>query len=344
MKATEARLKAALDRPTADIRLYLLFGPDEAGAMALADRLARAMGPDAERVDLDGATLRGDPARLSDEATSMSLFGTARHVRVTGAGDESLAAVAALFDGERAGNPVVMIAPGLKATSKVAKLALDSPLALAMACYVPDAGQLEGLATQIARDLGLRLGGGVARRLAQAGGGDRAVMMREIEKLALYFDAAPDRPATCEGDALDSVGADIGESEMGDVIEAVVAARPAALGEALRRMDEAGVSPIPWLRALARRLASLAEMRGEVAAGADVGGVMKRHRVFFKEEAATGAALRRWSPEALARALDEVRQAERAVMAGATAGDVLAGQAMLGMVTRLRGEDRAGGR
>lgn len=336
MKANEARLKTALDKPPADIRLYLLFGPDEAGAMALADRLARAMGPDAERVDLDGATLRGDPARLADEAASMSLFGSARHVRVTGAGDESVAAVSALLEAKRAGNPVVMIGPSLKATSKLAKLALDSPAALAMACYVPDAGQLEALATQIARDLGLRLGGGVASRLAQAGGGDRAVMTREIEKIALYLDAAPEHPQACETDALDAIGADLGETEIGDVIEAVIGAQPAALGEALRRMDEAGVSPIPWLRGLARRLAALAEMRGEIAAGGDVGSVMKKHRVFFKEEAATGAALRRWSPAALARALDLVRQAERSVMASATAGDVLASQAMLAMVSRLR--------
>ena len=337
MKGTEARLKAALDRPQADIRLYLLFGPDEAGSLALADRLPRALGPEAERVDLEGAALRSDPARLADEAASLSLFGTARHVRVTGAGEESLAAVTALLDAERAGNPVVMIAPSLKATSKVAKLALDSPLALALACYVPGGDQLEGIAGEIAREHGLRLGAGVARRLAQAGGGDRAVMMREIEKLALYLDAAPDRPAECNLDALEAIGADLGEAETGDVINAVIAAEPAALGEALRRLDEAGVSPVPWLRALARRLASFAEMKGEVVNGGDIAGVMKRHRVFFKEEAATSAALRRWSPQALARALAMVREAERNVMAGGGgAGDVLAGQAMVELAVKVR--------
>jgi DNA polymerase-3 subunit delta len=337
MKATEARVKAALDRPPADIRLYLLFGPDEAGAQALADRLPRALGRDAERIDLDGAALRADPARLADEAASLSLFGTARYVRVTGAGEESVAATAALLEAERAGNPVVMIAPSIKASSKLAKLALDSPTALALACYVPGGDQLEGIAGEIAREQGLRLGPGVARRLAQAGGGDRAVMTRELEKLALYLDAAPDRPADCGGDVLDAIGADLGEAEMGDVIEALVSAKPAALGEALRRLDEAGVSPIPWLRALARRLASLAEMRGDVARGEDVGSVMKRHRVFFKEEAATSAALRRWSPAALARALVLVREAERAVMAGGgSAGDVLAAQAILSLAVRLR--------
>lgn len=338
MKATEAKVKAALDRPPADIRLYLLFGPDEAGATALADRLPRALGPDAERIDLDGPTLRSDPARLADEAAALSLFGTARHVRVTGAGEESVAAATALLQAERGGNPVVMIAPGIKATSKLAKLALDSPVALALACYVPSPDQLDVIAGELARDHGLRLGAGVARRLAQAGGGDRAVMTREIEKLALYLDAAPERPADCDGDVLDAVGADLGEAETGDVIAALVAAKPAALGEALRRLDEAGVSPIPWLRALARKLASLAEMKGDIVRGDDVGSVMKRHRVFFKEEAATAAALRQWSPAALARATVLVREAERAIMAGGgSAGDVLAAQAMLDMAVRMRG-------
>lgn len=337
MKATEARLKAALDRPPADIRLYLLFGPDEAGALALADRLPRALGADAERVDLEGAALRGDPARLADEAASLSLFGTARHIRVTAVGDESLAAVTALLEADRAGNPVVMIAPSLKATSKVAKLALESPMALALACYVPGGDQLEGIANDIARENGLRLGAGVARRLAQAGGGDRAVMTREIEKLALYLDAAADRQKECDLDALDAVGADLGDAETGDVINAIVGAEPAVLGEALRRFDEAGTSPVPWLRALARRLATLAEMKGEVVNGGDIGGVMKRHRVFFKEEAATSAALRRWSPQALSRALALVRAAERDVMAGSGgAGDVLAAQAMMELAVKLR--------
>ena len=42
MKVTEARLKAALDRPPADIRLYFFHGPDESAAFAYAARLAKA--------------------------------------------------------------------------------------------------------------------------------------------------------------------------------------------------------------------------------------------------------------------------------------------------------------
>lgn len=336
MKASETRIRQALDRPSPDIRLYLLYGPDESAALALAERLGRAMGPEAERVDLDGAALRGDSARLADEAASLSLFGTARYIRVTGVGDESTAAVEALLAAERAGNPVVMIAPSAKATSRLVKRALEADSALATACYVPVGEGVEALAGQLAREHGLRMAGGAARRLVQATGADRAVMTRELEKLALYLDAGPDRPQQLDDAALDAVGADLGEAEMSEIVEAVVAGRSSDLGDALRRMGEAGGSAIPWLRSLARRLGALAEMRADVAAGGDIASVIKRHRVFFREEAATAAALRRWTPEALAEAQRQVRRVERALVASGTAGAVLADQAMIRLAERAR--------
>ncbi len=96
------------------------------------------MGPDAERVDLEPSTLKSNPGRLADEAASMSLFGSARHIRISGAGDDCAEAFTLLLDAERAGNPVVAIAPSLKATSKAVKLALGAPRAMSFACYLPE--------------------------------------------------------------------------------------------------------------------------------------------------------------------------------------------------------------
>src|ERR1700712_2479367 len=112
MKANLNQLTRAIEGANPDIRLYVLHGPDEAGARDMATRLGRAMGPEAERIDLEPALLKSNPGRLADEAASMSLFGTARHIRVAGAGEESVAACTLLLAAERAGNPVVVIAPG----------------------------------------------------------------------------------------------------------------------------------------------------------------------------------------------------------------------------------------
>lgn len=324
MKANASQIRSALDRPRADIRLYLLHGPDEAGAADLAARLGKAMGAGAERIDLDGPTLRSDPARLSDEAAAMSLFGNARYVRVSPVGEEALEAFAALLGAEQAGNPVVAIAPSVKASGKIVKLAIESPAALAFACYAPSAMEAEQIVVALAREAGLRPTGTTAHRIVEATGGDRAIIAREIEKFALYLDAAPDRPADLDDAAFDAIGADLGESEATRAVEALIDGRAADLGHELVLLDEAGVSPIPWLRQIARRLIALAEMRAEIDRGESADAVMKRHRVFFKEEANTARALRRWSAPLLARALARVREAERSVMASGNAGTVLA--------------------
>lgn len=333
MKASEAQVRAALEKP-GRTRLFLFHGLDEAGALAHAERLAKALGHGAERIDLDAATLKSDPARLADEAAALSLFGGARWIRATGVGEESVAAVEALLSAERAGNPVVLIAPGVRTTGTLLKLALAAPDVLALACYAPTGPQAEQIAAGLLREAGLQPTGQVARRIAAGAAGDRAVMAQEIEKLALFVDAAPDRPRPADDVALDAIGADLGEAEAGRAIAAIVGGQPAELALELARLQEAGVSPIAWLRQLARRLVSLAEMRADVDAGQGVDTVMKKHRVFFKEEASTRAALGRWPSARLAAALEAVRRAERATMAPGNAGDVLAAHAVLELAAR----------
>lgn len=73
MKGTDTETPRALDAADARFRFFLLYGPDEAGSVALARRLERAMGADAERIDLESPELKSDPSRLADEAASISL-------------------------------------------------------------------------------------------------------------------------------------------------------------------------------------------------------------------------------------------------------------------------------
>lgn len=338
MKANANQIRSAIDAASSDIRLFLLHGPDESGAHDIAARLARALGPEAERIDIEPSLLRANPGRLADEAASMSLFGGARHIRVAGAGEESVEACTLLLDAERAGNPVVVIAPSLRATAKLVKLALGSPRAMSYACYIPEGADAATLATGIAREHGLRTTGTTAGRIAAASGGDRAVMLREIEKLALYLDAAPERPRELDDAALDAVGADLGDGEMSGAIEAAIGGGPDRLAAELAALREAGVSPIPVLRQLVRRLIALSELRVDIAAGASEASVVER--VFFRERATTAKALRIWSATAISDAIDRIRLAERAVMSPANAGPIVSDHAILA-IARMAARQRA---
>jgi DNA polymerase III subunit delta len=324
VKIKEPQIGRALDQPDGSVRLFLLYGPDDAGSRALAARLERAMGPDAERIDLDGGTLKDDPARLADEAASFSLFGGKRHIRVTG-GDECAAAVAALLEAEATENPVVFVAGALKPSSALLKLALDHPAVMACQNFQPEGHRADELAVQIARTYGVRLGPGVAAALAANCLGDRAVLEREIEKLALYLDAAPDRPREATIDAWDAIGAGLDTADTAALVDAVMNGDLPGVTRELSEVESGG-EWIPAIRALQRRIAVLARLRSEVESGKSPGAVMAASgkSLFWKEKSAVGGQLGRWNAARLATAHARLFASEGAMMASGTAGHVIA--------------------
>lgn len=325
MIAKRPEVERALDGAGAGYRLILLYGPDESGSRALADRLGKARGTDAERIDLSGATLKADPARLADEASAISLFGTPRYIRVEPAGDEIIEAVTALLELPADGDPVVVVAGALRKDAKLVKLAGSSPAILACASYVPEGADADRIANSMARDAGLLITPDVARRLAIACNGDRAILASEIGKLALFVDAAPDRPRELGHDALDALGAASEEGDMGKLVDAVLDGRLDAVDTALTQLAAEGIEGIPLARAMLRRLHQLAEFRSEVARGNSISSVMasRGKSLFWKDKEAVERQLSRWNPAGLATAIERLMAAERQLKASGTAGPVL---------------------
>jgi DNA polymerase-3 subunit delta len=320
VKADAAKIERALDTPGPEWKLVLLYGPDEAGSRALADRLAAAMGTDAERVDLDGSALKEDSARLPDEATAITMFGGPRWIRVTG-GDDTMRAVEALLDAPE-GCPVVLVAGNLPKTSALLKLALEDKRVLAFQSWKPEGQKADAIATQTGRVMGLRLSPDGARLLADATQGDRALMMRELEKLALYVDASPDRPRPVERADIEAVGAAIDVREAWDTVDALFDGKVAELAQEIS--GDAAVEVIPGLRAIDRRALMIAR-----ALSARRGGQMPRGAK--REMDTVEREAKHWSPEAAATAHRLAMDAEAAVKMPGTAGEVLAHAAMLGM-------------
>ncbi|MES2159378.1 MAG: DNA polymerase III subunit delta [Pseudomonadota bacterium] len=329
MKANRGQIEKALDAPgqgaSADLRFFLLYGPDEAGSSALARRLERAMGPDAERIDLDAPTLRDDPARLSDEAASFSMFGDKRWIRIHGMGDESLPALSALLDGEAAGNPVIAVAGALKATSKLVKLALDHKRAMAFISYQPDARESEQIAVGIAREGGLRLPSDLARRIVDLANGDRALMAGEIEKLILYLDAAPDRPRDATAEALDALSADNPDTEVGPLVNAVLGGDLKSMHHELGSLAQSGTAMAAVIRPLLTRAMLIANIRAEFDASGRLDGAVEAagKAVFWKDKGVVTRQVRLWDAPGVARVIQRLSQAERATRSGRGTGELL---------------------
>lgn len=342
MKASRGQIEKALDAPPPDVRFFLLYGPDEASSQALAKRLERAMGPQAERIDLDGPTLKDDPARLSDEAASFSMFGDRRWVRISGISEDSVPALTALLEGEVAGNPVIAVAGALKSTSKLLKLALDHKGALAFISYQPDAREAEQIAIGIAREGGLRLPTELARRIVALANGDRALMAGEIEKLILYLDAAPDRPCEASVEALDALSADNPDTEVAPLVNAVLGGDLKAMHKELVGLSETGAAMASVIRPLLTRAMLIATIRdafdasGRLEAAVESAG----KAVFWKEKGLVSRQVRTWDAPGIARVIQRLLEAERATRSGRGTGDLLVRHELLA-ITRQAARERA---
>lgn len=330
MKASKAEIERALDRPTDAIRCILLYGPDEAGARALADRLAKAMGADAERIDFDGPVLARDSALLADEAASTSLFGGARFIRVRANGDEVADAVEALLEAARAGNPVVVIAGALKPSSRLLKLALAAPEALAFACYAPEGRDADQLVMGMAIGVHLRVPPDIARRIFAGAAGDRAVVARELEKIAAFLDAGDGATREVEAATLDAIGAGDGESDQKALIDAVLTGQTLAAVEELKGLSQAGEDGIPLARAMLRKLLHLAAMRGDVDRQGLAGAMSAAGKaVFWKDKPVVETELRRWSSAEIATLVERMTVAQAKLLESGGPGPAVASQELL---------------
>jgi DNA polymerase-3 subunit delta len=341
VKANRPQLDRALKTP-AETRFFLFHGPDESGSQTLVKALAAAVGAGAERVDLAGADLRQDPARLADEAASISLFGGARYIVVEPAGDEAVPALEALVEAPRAGNPVALVSGALKPGSKLLKLALAEPSALAFASYPPEGREADRLVADMARAEGLTVRPDLARRLAESCAGNRALIEQELKKLALYVDASPEAPRPLDHDAVDAVGAASEEGDLSRLVDSVGSGNSAMLQGELLRLKSEGIEGIPLIRAVLRRMTLLTRLRAEVEAGNSVGAVMASpaaKSIFWKEKDSVGAQLGRWRADLLARTVSRLVEAERQVKASGGLGPLAADEELFAIcrqAARLR--------
>ena len=314
MKPARGSIGRAVDQPDPRHRLFLLFGPDNAEARALGDRLIAALG--ASRLILSGSSIKSDPASLPSEAGALSLFGGKRVIWVEPAGEDALAGVAALFEAPPPESPVVVIAGDLKPSSALRKLAEASPVAMAIACYPPSDEEAGRMVVDIGRRHGLEIGGAVAARVAAACENDRALVDQELIKLALYLDASPNGPRRLDQDALDAVGADTNDGNIMRLADTALAGELDRLVEDLAQLSSGGTEAIPVIRALQRRLLILAPARTRVERGQSPSDVMAAigKSMFWKDKKLIEKLLTKWDPKRLAALSQRVGALERDLM------------------------------
>ncbi len=336
MKATQRDFAGLAPKAARAARLFFFCGPDEAGAWAAADTIVSLLEDPGERIELAGGDLKRDPVRLGDEARSNSLFGDARHIVVRAAGDEAHDAVEVMLSSDVEICPVLIVASGATDKSRTAKLIVSRPDALVGMFYPPDLNAIAQTIRTIGGELGLRIDGGVAQRIAAACGLDIRLARSEVEKLALYLDADLQSPRDLREDALDAIGAAMQDDSFGPLVDTVLGGETRHLARELRRYRELGINPVAVLLAMERRAAQLAALAAKLGPRGDVSELLeaekRRGRVFHKDLAAIRTQLARWRGRRLERLVDRLAGLHHTLLSNSADAELLLAQGMAEIV------------
>ncbi|TXL73007.1 DNA polymerase III subunit delta [Vineibacter terrae] len=317
---SEAFVAGYVRKPDPALRVALIYGNDEGMIAERGRTLAQAVCPDLgdafRAVELSGAQLKDDPARLGDEFQSLSLIGGRRVVRVRPAGDESVDAVQTVLDATAGDALIVLEAGNLPPSSRLRQLVAAAPAGAAIACFEDGERALEGLIEQVLGAAGLRADNDARDYLVDNLGSDRGLSRSELEKLALYKGIAkPDAPPAARIVTFDDAVAVIGDSAaigLDDAIFAAFDGDPGGLDRALDRVFAEGVAPASAIRGLQRHADQLHRLAGAIEAGTRPDDAVARLRPppHFSRRAALQRQARTWPSRRLADLVDLLLEAE----------------------------------
>lgn len=333
MKLGWKDIEPFVKRPDTKARVVLVYGPDDGLMRERAKTIAQSVVPDLSDpfnvTVLTADQIASDPARLFDEAQSMSLMGGARLIRIEDGADKLTPVLKDYLKEPSSDNLVVIEAGELGPRSTLRALCEKSANAAAVPCYVEDARGVSNLIRQTAGEQGYTVQADATQWLAANIAGDRARARAELEKLFLY--AGANKTITLE-DARAACG-EAGDQSVDDLIYAMGSGQIEKSLATYNKLLGEGVAVVSILRAMQNHFRRLHFVKTSTEYGLPLEQAMKELQppVFFKLEDAFKAHLRKYSEKKLAAIMARLSQIEAQTKTTGAPVETLCSQAILSL-------------
>ena len=335
-----------LKAPDKAMRAVVIYGRDRGQARERADGLAAKVTdrPD-DPFDVAVVTegdLDGDPSRLADELSALSMMGGRRLVRLRleteRAGPDRIAAEAlkAHADGQYNPEAFLLIEAGALGRDSVLRRAAEQAKtgAAAIPCYEDEPGDVARLVREgLARDqVGLTTE--ALQLLVDRLPRERGVARQEIERLALFL--GPGCGRTADPLELESFLGVEPEASLADAASFAFGGRLGPAQAALRRARAEGEAGPAAVRALGQHLGKLRQTLTLAKAGAGLPEAAKASGVFWKNEREFLRQARSWSLETLEAVQPQVLEADRACKRTGSPDHLIAERLAMAVASRAR--------
>jgi DNA polymerase-3 subunit delta len=287
---------AFLRRPDPAITALLIYGEEPDAVRDIAARMVKKIAGSLDDpfavVTLQDGDFSSDPARLTDEVQSISMFGGAKAIWVKGADQAFLKAVQPVLEGKISGNFVVAEAGLLSKSSPLRTAFEKSPSAYVVPLYEADTGEIAGIVEQMLAKDNLKIDQEAVHRFIELAGTSRGLVRREAEKLALYC-LGQQRVSLADVEAI--CGNDTG-AEPDDLIDSIYLGHVEETDRLFHALVNAGTDPGRLLSVAHFHAMKLQDFRTAMERGASADQVLRSARppIFFKRMGKVQSQLRAW--------------------------------------------------
>jgi DNA polymerase-3 subunit delta len=339
MKLSFRDIEPFVKKPDPAARVVLVYGPDNGLMKERAKTISQSIVADINdpfnAVTLSADTLIDDPARLSDEASAMSMMGGDRLIRIEDGADKLTPLIKDYLQNPSNSSLVVIEAGELGKNSTLRVLCEKEKNAAAVPCYVEDERDLGRLIRESVQAEGHTIESDAATWLAANISGDRLKARGEIEKLIVY--KGTERTPINLEDVRAACG-ETGALALDDLVYATAGNDAAKALQTYNQLMEEDVNFVMVLRALQNHFRRLHFVRAHIEDGLAQDIALKKLSppLFFKQEPAFRAQLGRWSLKSLAAVLDRLMNLEAECKKTGAPVETLCAQAVLG-ISKTRG-------
>jgi DNA polymerase-3 subunit delta len=321
-----------LKKPPAACQGALFYGSDSAQIASSAEHLARIWQnaePGTEMLKLYGADLTRTPERIATELSTPSMFSTARILSLVAPPTAAHGAILDAIGTEPPLARLIIQAPDLKKSAKLAQAFETLPFLAAVPCYGETRTTLLAHAAEELKAGGYEAEPGALALLVERTDLSRPALDAELEKLMVY--AGERRRIT--GADVEATSEDQISSGFDDVIGSALDGKSAETLKTLDRCLAAGGNASGLLSVFLSRLMRLSALRAAVDAGEPAAQAVAKLRppVFFRQQDALIRHCSALNADMLALM---IRRLSEAMAQGRTKphlADSIAAQAILGI-------------
>lgn len=333
MKLGWKDIEPFVKKPDPKARVVLIYGPDDGLMRERAKSIGMSVVPDLSDpfnvTVMTGDVVSSDPARLFDEAQSMSLMGGARLIRIEDGADKITPVLKDYLQNPSTDNLIVIEAGELGPRSTLRALCEKSPNAAAVPCYVEDARGVSNLIRQMAQENGYSVQPDAVQWLATNIAGDRLRARNELEKLFVY---AGSQKVITLNDARAACG-EAGDQSVDDLIYAIGNGQTELSLTTYNKLLGEGVAVVSILRAMQNHFRRLHFIKTHTEMGTPIEESMKQLQppIFFKLEDSFKSHLRKYSEKRLMAIMTRLSQIEAQTKTTGAPVETLCSQAILSL-------------